>query len=205
MQKIVGLTGFSGAGKTEAANYLQESCGFKSISFADTIKDCVAAIFCWSRDMVEGTTPESREWRNTVDKWWAEKLNIPDLTPLKMINVFGTDIMRKYFDEKIWIYNVEKRIADIDNDIIFPDLRRELEFNTVRGLGGKIHRIKRGPEPVWYYNALMSNKINDPALMQRYNVHPIIWNWVGLPIDSTIENDGTIADLQQKVKQAVYV
>ena len=78
---IIGITGLIGSGKDTAADYLCTVHGFKRMSFAGTLKDAVAAVFGWDRELLEGSTKASREWREQVDEWWANRLGIPDLTP----------------------------------------------------------------------------------------------------------------------------
>ena len=68
---IVGIVGFIGSGKDTAAEYLENEHNFKKESFAASLKDAVSNVFGWDRDLVEGQTEKSREWRNQVDEWWA--------------------------------------------------------------------------------------------------------------------------------------
>jgi hypothetical protein len=61
---------------------LQTFHGFRRESRLPTVlKDAVAHVFGWDRTMLEGRTKEAREWREQVDPWWAERLNMPNLTP----------------------------------------------------------------------------------------------------------------------------
>ena len=62
---IIGLLGFAGSGKGTVADILV-SKGFKKESFADPVKDAVAAIFGWERSLLEGDTDESRIFRETT-------------------------------------------------------------------------------------------------------------------------------------------
>ena len=94
---IIGITGLIGSGKDTAADYLCTFHGFKRMSFASALKDAVAIIFNWDRELLEGSTKASREWREQVDEWWAERLNIPHLTPRWVLQQWGTDVARKNF------------------------------------------------------------------------------------------------------------
>ena len=78
---IIGVCGFIGCGKDTVADYLVNFHEYRRESFADSLKDSVAAVFGWDKIMLEGRTKESREWREQVDKWWAERLDMPTLTP----------------------------------------------------------------------------------------------------------------------------
>ena len=57
---IIGLCGAQGSGKDTVANILVSKYGFVRISFATALKDVVAILFSWPREMLEGDTPESR-------------------------------------------------------------------------------------------------------------------------------------------------
>lgn len=60
---IVGICGLIGSGKGTVADMLVGEFGFTKISFADSLKDAVAAVFGWPRNLLEGDTDESRSWR----------------------------------------------------------------------------------------------------------------------------------------------
>ena len=66
---IIGICGLIGAGKDTMADYLVNIHQFRRESFANTLKDAVSAVFGWDRDLLEGRTRHSREWREQVDAW----------------------------------------------------------------------------------------------------------------------------------------
>ena len=49
---IIGICGLIGSGKGTAADILVEQHGFTKISFADKLKDGVATVFGWDREML---------------------------------------------------------------------------------------------------------------------------------------------------------
>ena len=59
MRRIIGIAGLIGSGKDTVANHLINEHNFQRIKFADKLKDGVAAIFDWPRDLLEGDTDES--------------------------------------------------------------------------------------------------------------------------------------------------
>ena len=119
MMMIVGLCGFIGSGKDAAAEALVAH-GFKRFSFAQSLKDAVAAVFGWDREMLEGSTEESRAWRETIDAWWAERLDIPCLTPRWVLQHFGL-VMRDHFHGDVWTASLEKRLAEVTGDVVISD------------------------------------------------------------------------------------
>jgi ABC-type glutathione transport system ATPase component len=69
MGQIIGIVGFIGSGKDTVADYLVNFHRFKRESFANSLKDAVSQVFGWDRELLEGRTQESREWRETKDEW----------------------------------------------------------------------------------------------------------------------------------------
>lgn len=197
---IIAFVGFKNSGKNTAAIPLVDR-GFKSFSFADGIKDCLASIFCWDRQMLEGITPESRVWREQVDPWWAEKLGITNFSPRWAMMHFGTQLMREHFNRNIWLYNMERRIMEIDGPVVITDGRFANEITMARCYQARIIRIKRGPEPSWMTTAAFANAGNAQSLieLQRLGVHESEYGWIGSPLDVTIGNDCSITDLHTTV------
>ena len=50
---IIGVCGLIGAGKDTIADYLVNVHEFRRESFANTLKDAVAAVFGWDRTLLE--------------------------------------------------------------------------------------------------------------------------------------------------------
>jgi hypothetical protein len=207
MKQIVAFVGFKSAGKNTAAIPLIERWNYWPISFADAMKDALASIFCWPRDLLEGITDESREWRERVDPWWASRLNIPDFTPRYAMRFFGTDVMRQHFNSELWVLNVERRIQILeDRPVVLIDARFANEIALARKYGGIVARIKRGPDPAWMDTARRANILHDPAAeftMRITGVHQSEWAWVGTDPDVTIPNDDSIDTLHTKVVEWV--
>lgn len=204
---LVGLVGFIGSGKNTAADFLVGHHQFTSDSFARALKDVVSVVFGWDRDLIEGNTVAGRKFRDSVDVWWAEKLGIPDFTPRKALQLIGTDVMRDHFDDKIWILTLQRRLKQATSNIVVSDARFTNEINLLHDNGAKIIRIKRGPEPEWYYRAISANAGNDfdlNIMQTKYaDVHISEWGWVGSKYDIVIENDGTVEELCEKINKIV--
>jgi hypothetical protein len=205
--QIVGLVGFAGAGKDSVANTLVENYGYVRDSFASPLKDATSAIFGWSRELLEGDTAESREFRETPDMFWSNKLGIPDLTPRKALQILGTDVIRDNFHENIWMSSIEYRIRtqhmNSGKKIVITDARFPNELKLIHNLGGKIVRVSRGSDPTWFNIAELANLGNEVAsatMRKEYEkIHVSEWSWVGSHIDHIIENSGTLTDLEGQV------
>ena len=106
---LIGICGLIGSGKGTVADILVKDYKFKKISFADKLKDTVAHLFDWDRNMLEGDSKESREWRETEDKFWTNEVG-KSINPRLVLQLFGTDCMRQGFYDGIWVSFVKKEI-----------------------------------------------------------------------------------------------
>lgn len=195
-RKIIGIVGFIGSGKGTISDHLVEQYGYKTESFAKSLKDATAAIFGWDRRLLEGDTKESRAYREVVDEWWSKELNIENFTPRLALQLIGTNVMRNNFHQDIWITSLKERILNNDSNIVITDCRFENEVDTIKSLGGIIVRSKRGDDPEWFNDVL--NNISVPE-----NVHPSEYSWIGCDIDYVLENDGTIEEFHEKIDNLI--
>lgn len=180
---IIGLLGEAGSGKDTVANYLISMHGYSQDSFATSLKDAVAAVFGWDREALEGKTTESREWRETVDSWWSERLNIPDLTPRLMLQQWGTEVCRNHFHNDIWIASLERRMAANSNTVI-SDCRFPNEIDVIKKMSGITIRIYRGA-------SLSNNHISEYA-------------WKSIEPDYKIYNNDSLEELYSKLDIIMY-
>lgn len=200
---IIGICGFIGSGKDTIADYLVNFHGFRRESFANTLKDAVASVFGWDRTMLEGRTKAAREWREQVDPWWAERLDMPTLTPRWVLQYWGTEVCRKSFHDDIWIASLENKLRNSKDHVVISDCRFPNEIESIKRAGGKIVWVKRGALPEWYDDAFAANQGSNIALneLKRMKVHASEWAWIGSKFDFEISNDGNIEDLYNSVRQ----
>jgi hypothetical protein len=204
---IIGIVGNIGEGKDTIADYLVNQHNFKRESFAGTLKDAVSAVFGWDRTMLEGQTNESREWREQVDQWWADRLNMPGLTPRLILQLWGTEVCRRSFHDAIWVASLENKLRNINTDVVISDCRFPNEFATIKNLGGIIVRVKRYPDPEWHTHAqgALAGNIEDILILKEFGIHESEWAWYGLQVDHTIENNDTLDALYAKVTTIVKI
>ena len=199
---IIGLVGFIGAGKGTVGDLLEQK-GFIKDSFAKPLKDACAVMFGWPRDLLEGDTEESRNWREQPDDFWSEKMG-KKFSPRLALQLLGTEAGREVFHKDIWVNSLLKRAGD--KNVVITDVRFKNELKFIQKNNGIVIRVKRGPEPEWYEDAIKVNK-GDRHIgwalakdrLKRKGIHVSETDWVGSKFDYTIENDGTLEDLGKKV------
>jgi len=200
---LIGVVGFAGSGKGTIGDVLIRDYQFVRLSFADALKDAVSVIFGWDRQMLEGDTKESRDWREKVDPWWSDKFGY-QVTPRLMMQKMGTEAGRQVFDDEIWIHTVAKRLKD-HKHVVIPDVRFPNEIDFIRKSGGYIVQVNRGKAPKWYDVALQANKEQNTDLMVNYPIHYSEWAWVGYHRDYTIENNGSMVMLESDLLHMMKV
>lgn len=211
---IVGFVGLIGSGKDTAADYLVNFHGFRRDSFASTLKDAVSAVFGWDRTLLEGRTAESRAWREKVDPWWSQRLNMPDLTPRWILQNWGTEVCRQGFHDDIWIASLEHKLQSSADNVVISDVRFPNEIAALRRAGGHIYWIKRGELPEWFDCALKENITDEydqwlledasELMEQRYpHVHRSEWAWIGQQFDAEIDNNQSINELYHQLRSLV--
>ena len=209
---IIGICGLIGSGKDTTADYLQNIHQFRRESFAHTLKDAVAQVFGWDRDLLEGRTKESRAWREQVDPWWSERLAMPELTPRHVLQVWGTEVARRSFHDDIWIAALENKLRKTTDDVVISDCRFPNEIKSIRRAGGIVIRVVRGPEPEWYSIAETVNRgpvrNTEWALsknrLEKYHVHASETAWIGTKFDAVIDNNADGLDnLYSQIKDLV--
>jgi hypothetical protein len=202
---IIGVCGFIGSGKDTVADYLTNFHEFRRESFANSLKDAVAYVFGWDRTMLEGRTKQAREWREQVDPWWAERLNMPNLTPRWVLQYWGTEVCRKSFHDDIWIAALENKLRNSTDDIVISDCRFPNEIKSIKSAGGIIVCVERGVRPHWYDIAVKANRGDTKAQswLKDEGIHASETSWVGTSFDAVLDNNATIDDLFVQVKSLV--
>jgi hypothetical protein len=205
MSNLIGICGFIGSGKDTVAKLFVEQ-GCVQDSFAAPLKDMCASIFGWQREMLEGDSMDSREFRETQDLYWTRKLGIDNFTPRLALQLLGTDIMRTHFSQDIWLNSLEYRIRRQRQDelcVVVSDARFKNELNLIKELGGVVIHVKRSELPEWYEVAVHANNGSVTAkhtMETKYrHIHASEWKWVGFEFDYEIENTGTLEDLEASV------
>ena len=208
---IIGVCGLIGAGKDTMADYLVNIHQFRRESFANTLKDAVSAVFGWDRDLLEGRTRHSREWREQVDAWWADRLDMPELTPRWVLQYWGTEVVRRSFHDDTWIASLENRLRKTTDDVVISDCRFPNEIGAIKRAGGLVIRVHRGPDPDWYRFAEMINRGPEKNIewswaktqLEKYSIHASETAWIGTAFDAVIDNNSTMDHLYAQINDLV--
>jgi len=196
---IIGLVGFIGSGKGTVGDIL-EVHGFTKDSFAKPLKDACSIMFGWPREMLEGDTEVSRKWREEPDSFWSEKFGY-SFTPRLALQLMGTEAGRNVFHQDVWVISLLNRAKG--KDVVVTDVRFKNEINYIQQNGGVIVRVRRGEEPDWYKLAEDAAAGFSSAIMgmRVIGIHQSEWDWIGSEFNYTIDNDGTVNELGNKVKE----
>jgi hypothetical protein len=200
---IVGIIGLIASGKSTIANILVEDYGFVKVSFADSLKDAVAAIFGWDRELLQGDTEESRIWREQVDQYWSDVMQHA-VTPRWVLQHIGTDVMREHFHKNIWVHSLMKKLNDPSKNYVISDVRFQNEVAVILANRGQIWEIQRPPMPNWY--SLDFSEYDDlKRHMEIYHpeIHKSEWDWRLTKRNHVIINNSSINDLKVAVSSII--
>ncbi len=185
---LIAFTGAAGAGKDTAAQLLIDKYGYKKISFGAALKDVLAVMFGWPREMLEGVTAESRAWREMEDEWWSARLG-RRITPRGMLQEFGTDVCRMHFHNDIWVACLERRLCSVaaGDKYVITDCRFENEAEMLRRCGYSIIRIERcGASEAAAVSEATAAHESERGIPLKY-------------VTATIKNNGSIMELESSL------
>ena len=190
---LIGIVGLISSGKGTVADRLVERHNYQKDSFAKSLKDAVASMFNWDRDMLEGDTESSRHWREQPDEFWSKKFNKP-VTPRWVLQYFGTEVMRGQMYDSIWVDSCMGRYKG--QNTVIADTRFPNEVKQIRAHGGKIILVKRGPDPDWFVSYVEGN-------IEPKGIHSSEYAWAKEEFDFIIENNGNKNQLYAKIDQLI--
>jgi hypothetical protein len=200
---IIGMLGLAGSGKSTVGRILRDDYGFVPVSFAETLKDGLSALFNFPRHLLEGDTADSREFRETVDPYWSEILG-KDVTPRYLMQYLGTEVMREKFVDTFWIAALGAKMQDKSKSYVITDARFPNEFEWIRNQGGFLVEVVNSySKPNWVKAAELAYKQRDsvdtigPVIIAPFKVHQsewahVVWRFTN-SVDYVLSNDFTAA------------
>lgn len=127
--RIIALTGYMGAGKTTACNWLVRQHNYERVRFAGPLKSMLRALGC-SEAEVDGDLKEQP----------SELLC--GKTPREAMQTLGTEWGRDKISPYIWV-SAWRAAVQSKPFVVVDDMRFPNEAVAVRSLGGKIWRVDR--------------------------------------------------------------
>jgi hypothetical protein len=185
---IVGVNGVAESGKDSVGVACDIEWGCRRLAFADRMKEYALAINPWvpidhmQSVEAEHTRGQFVRLRTLVERvGWDEAKKNPEVRNLLIGFGHGG---REVLGENIWVFQCfGNGLLRKDRNYVVTDVRYLNEAEAIRKRGGVIVRVERpGYGPVRHYEG----EVHDDSL------------W-----DIVIHNDGTLADLHQKVRKAL--
>ncbi|MAT87244.1 MAG: hypothetical protein CL532_01655 [Aestuariivita sp.] len=131
MNRVIGLAGPKGCGKSTFASKLCIHYGFTAVSFSYPIK---AMLHTMGVDMQLLTDPVRKE----------EVIEELGCSPRYLMQTLGTEWGRTLVDDQLWLKLAKKRIeSDSSRDYVVDDVRFVNECELVHSLGGCIIRFDK--------------------------------------------------------------
>ncbi|RVH83234.1 deoxynucleotide monophosphate kinase [Sinorhizobium medicae] len=174
--KIIGLSGPSGSGKSEAAKHLADAHGLTAIKFALPLKTMLRAYYA-----TQGLSEAETERRIEGDLKEVPDPYLSNQTPRHAMETLGTEWGRICIAPDFWIDAWKRKVSLTEGVVVTDDCRFDNEAETIKALGGSIVRLKPKVR-----RRKKSEHVAESGLSDRFVDHEII-------------NDGTIDDLKSKV------
>lgn len=174
---IIGISGYARSGKDTIAGILAAD-GFARIAFADAIREALYRV----NPMVELKDGSLTDLALVVDdRGWEVAKTLPEVRGY--LQRLGTEVGRDMMGEDVWVNVVLRRMVAGENYVI-TDVRYPNEATAIVRAGGRVWRVERpgfGPA-----NSHVSETSMD--------------GWI---CDAVIVNDGSLEDLERKVREAL--
>jgi len=172
--QTLGLAGYARSGKDTVAQELTKQ-GYITMSFAGPIKKAMLKL--------DPQIGENKSYKEVVDDIGLEKAKTEYEEVRRLLQVFGTEVGRNMFGENFWVDQAINSIPD-GFKVVFTDVRYPNEANAIKDFGGEVWWVSR--EGVGPLNEHISENSLEEYLF-----------------DYTIENNGSLGDLEEKVAQGL--
>lgn len=176
---IIGLGYKARTGKDTIAAHLVNNYAFVQESFAYPLKEFIGRQICGFNDkQLYGA------WKETIDPEWG-------LTPRQMLQLVGTDALRKVVHDDFWVIPMKRKLKEhIRNQrhVVISDVRFMNEIKMIQALDGKVIKVDR----------LNPDKINGFEKHSSEVELETFDNW-----DLSVDNNGTLEELYKKTDETM--
>lgn len=177
---ILAFTGLRGHGKTTAAEALIETYGYAHVNFADPVREVCHRVYGVS--YIEMLDPILKE--KVLDRY-------PFKSPRELLQRIGTEMFRGYLDDT-WVRAFQRTAAELiaggAPGVVCSDCRFLNEAAALREMGAGLIKIVDPRK--------LNNRGDDALIVDLYGAHASEREIDLLPVDLTIINERTIADLR---------
>jgi hypothetical protein len=150
--KIIGIAAPKGSGKTTFADFIKKDLEdkyqkrVKILPFAAPLKRACWMLFGGSEKNWFGTDAE----KSVTFEYWNDRLGEAYSTPRRIMQSFGTDVVRNNVDPNFWIMSFNKMLLDWSgvDIVIVDDVRFTNEAEYIRAVYGKVIHLTRNSN-VW--------------------------------------------------------
>jgi hypothetical protein len=193
--RVIGLSGFAGAGKTAAAKYIEERYGFERKHIAEPLRAMLAVLL-----RINGISDEMIT--RYLEGDLKDGVVIPEIgkTSRDLQITLGTEWGREQVHPALWS-DTWKRSAG-DGKVMNDSVRFPNEQDAIREMGG--------------VTILIDRPGSQPAKFKWGQIGKALFRWFGLwwgihdserldrlRPDFVIHNDGTLEDLYEAIDQVI--
>jgi len=179
--KLIGLVGKIKTGKTTIASVLSHEFEYDILSFGEKLKEISSKL--WD---IPIENFYDQNLKTVIDPRWGK-------SPRWFLQHFGTEVVRR-LHPMTWIYHVEREVQKrVETPgygglkICVEDVRFLNEAQFIKRYGGSLWRVKRDIDISEYYFNHASESEQDL-----------------IEADTTIINDGSIPELEAKVRALMH-
>ncbi len=177
LPRVIGICGYKQSGKDTISEILQQY-GYDHIKISNTLKAVTKLLFDFTDDQVNG------EKKDIVDNYWG-------ISPRQMMQFIGTDVMQ---------FEIQKVMKDVGRNFWINRLiQTELESCKSRCVVISDLRFKHEYEALKKYG-LYVIQVNRPSLLKN-DSHISESEFLTIPANEIIINDGSKRDLEEKIKR----
>lgn len=174
---IIGITGKARSGKDTIKDIILDNFAAWGYSFAEPMYSMTRVLGVNSRDFSDAFKEKP------ISKFAARGI---DVSPRKLLQTLGTEWGRQLISPDIWISFAAEQFEDHGSGMVISDVRFENEADFVRNNGGTLIHVRRSSLPD------TRSHVSESGVEFKDG-------------DIVISNDGTLADLEAAVIEAVYV
>lgn len=172
MAKLVGLTGYAGAGKDAFAKSLKLRGGFERVGFADAVKEMALVLDPLLSTPENAVHDSGLAYLSNIVMalGWEEAKKIPSVR--QYLQVLGTDAVRNIVGTDAWVRAAEAKVIGHlreGRNVVITDVRFPNEAAFVKSYGGTVVKIMRPDVDA------VNDHISDTGI-DDLEVDVVLWN-----------------------------